>query len=192
MRRFLIASVVALAAAVSSAASAQTTFKVVMHSDVKATDPVWSGAYITRNFGYMIYDTLFAVDEKLQVKPQMVDKWSTSPDGLTWTFNLRDGLEFSDGQPVTSEDCIASLKRWAARDSMGQKLVQSLAEYKAVDAKTFQIVLKERFGPMLEALGKPSVVVPFIWPKKAAEAQDAFTQSDSVIGSGPFIFKKEE
>jgi peptide/nickel transport system substrate-binding protein len=172
-------------------ASAQT-FKVVMHSDVKATDPVWSGAYITRNFGYMIYDTLFAVDEKLQIKPQMVDKWSTSADGLVWSFTLRDGLEFNDGTPVTSEDCIASLKRWSARDSMGQKLAQSVAEYKAIDAKTFQIVLKEKFGPMLEALGKPSVVVPFIWPKKAAEAQDAFTQSDSVVGSGPFVFNKAE
>ena len=84
-------------------ASAQT-FKVVMHSDVKALDPVWSGAYITRNHGYMLYDTLFALDEKLQVKPQMVDKWETSPDGLTWTFTLRDGLEFHDGAPVTSED----------------------------------------------------------------------------------------
>src|SRR5262249_32096560 len=109
MRRFLIVVVVALAAVVSSSAFAQTTFRVVMRSAVKATDPVWSGAYITRTFGYMIYDTLFAVDDKLQVKPQMVDKWSTSPDGLTWTFTLRDGLEFSDGQPVTSEDCIASL-----------------------------------------------------------------------------------
>jgi peptide/nickel transport system substrate-binding protein len=191
MRRLLLASVALLGLAVAPFASAQT-FKVVMHSDVKATDPVWSGAYITRNFGYMIYDTLFAVDEKLQIKPQMVDKWSTSADGLVWSFTLRDGLEFNDGTPVTSEDCIASLKRWSARDSMGQKLAQSVAEYKAIDAKTFQIVLKEKFGPMLEALGKPSVVVPFIWPKKAAEAQDAFTQSDSVVGSGPFVFNKAE
>ena len=102
-------------------ASAQT-FKVVMHSDVKVLDPIWSGAYITRNHGYMLYDTLFAIDEKLQIKPQMVDKWEQSADGLTWTFTLRDGLEWHDGTPVTAEDCIASLKRWSARDSMGQKL----------------------------------------------------------------------
>ncbi|HTR87014.1 MAG TPA: ABC transporter substrate-binding protein [Reyranella sp.] len=193
MRRFLLASAVALAA-VSTApfASAETVFKVVMHSDVKAVDPVWSGAYITRNLGYMMYDTLFAVDEHLQVKPQMVDKWETSADGLTWTFTLRDGLEFHDGAPVTSDDVIASLKRWASRDSMGQKLAASLQEYKVVNAKTFQIILKQKFGPLLEAIGKPSVVVPFIFPKKAAEAQDAFTQSDNVIGSGPFIFKKDE
>src|ERR1700759_877091 len=121
MRRFLV-SLIAAVAGLASAASAQTTFKVVMHSDVKALDPVWSGAYITRNHGYMLFDTLFALDENLQVKPQMVDKWEQSPDGLTWTFTLRDGLEFHDGAPVTSEDVIASLKRWASRDSMGQKL----------------------------------------------------------------------
>jgi peptide/nickel transport system substrate-binding protein len=75
---------------------------------------------------------------------------------------------------------------------MGQKLAAATAEYKPVDARTFRIVLKQKFGPVLEALGKPSVVVPFIFPRKAAEAQDAFTQSDNVIGSGPFMFKKDE
>src|SRR3954452_23624952 len=132
MRRLLGAAVAGLAAlAIAPFAEAQT-LKVVMHSDVKALDPVWSGAYITRNHGYMLWDTLFAMDEHLQVKPQMVDKWEQSADGLTWTFTLRDGLEFHDGAPVTSEDVIASLKRWASRDSMGQKLAASIAEYKAV------------------------------------------------------------
>ena len=121
----------------------------------------------------------------------MVDSWTTSDDGLTWTFKLRDGLEWHDGTPVTSEDCVASLKRWAARDSMGQKLALSVQDYKVVDPKTFQIVLKEKFGPLLEAIGKPSVVVPFMMPKKIAET-DAFTQIDNYIGSGPFIFKKDE
>lgn len=195
MRRFVV-SLAALATlgvatlAGASAASAQT-LKVVMHSDVKALDPIWSGAYITRNHGYMLYDTLFAIDENLKIQPQMVDSWTTSDDGLTWTFKLRDGLEWHDGTPVTAEDCIASLKRWSARDAMGQKLALSLQEYKIVDPKTFQIVLKEKFGPLIEALGKPSVVVPFMMPKKMAEV-DAFKQIDDYIGSGPFIFKKDE
>ena len=81
MRRFLLASVAGLAAIVAAPLAEAQTVKVVMHSDVKALDPVWSGAYITRNHGYMLYDTLFALDENLQVKPQMVDKWETSPDG---------------------------------------------------------------------------------------------------------------
>src|SRR5882757_6842794 len=72
-------------------ASAQTTFRVVNHSDLKILDPIWTTAYIVRNHGYMIYDTLFAMDGNLEVKPQMVDKWTTSPDKLTWTFTLRDG-----------------------------------------------------------------------------------------------------
>ena len=73
MRRLLPVAVVFLALAAAPLASAQT-FKVVMHSDVKTLDPIWSGAYITRNHGYMLWDTLFAMDEHLQVKPQMVDK----------------------------------------------------------------------------------------------------------------------
>src|SRR3977135_2559028 len=109
MRRFLLASVATLAAIVASSIASAQTFKVVMHSDVKALDPVWSGAYITRNHGYMLWDTLFAMDEHLQIKPQMVDKWEQSADGLTWTFTLRDGLEFHDGAPVTPDDVIASL-----------------------------------------------------------------------------------
>ncbi len=160
MRRFLLSAVAALATVSAVPMASAQTLKVVMHSDVKVLDPIWSGAYITRNHGYMLYDVLFAMDEKFQVKPQMVDTWTTSDDGLVWTFKLRDGLEWHDGQPVTAEDCVASLKRWAARDAMGQKLAQSLQEYKVVDPKTFQIVLKEKFGAVLEALGKPSVVVP--------------------------------
>ena len=191
MLRTLMASAAALALAVSSFAVQAQTFKVVMHSDLKQLDPVWSGAYIVRNHGYMIYDTLFAMDEKFQIKPQMVDKWNASTDGLTWTFTLRDGLEWHDGKPVTAEDCVASLKRWSVRDSMGQKLAQALQEYKVVDAKTFQIVLKEKFGPVIESLGKPSVVVPFMMPKRVAET-DPFKQIDDYIGSGPFILKKDE
>ncbi|MDP2377602.1 ABC transporter substrate-binding protein, partial [Reyranella sp.] len=190
MRRFVLIAAASIAAALSSAASAQT-LKVVMHSDVKVLDPIWSGAYITRNHGYMLYDTLFAMDEKFQVKPQMVDSFTTSDDGLTWTFKLRDGLEWHDGQPVTAEDCVASLKRWSARDAMGQKLAQSILEYKVADPKTFQIVLKEKFGQLIQAIGKPSVVVPFMMPKRIAET-DPFKQIDDYVGSGPFVFKKDE
>lgn len=192
LRRLFVCATVAFATAVLPlVASAESVIKFVMQSDVKVIDPVWSGAYITRNYGYMIYDTLFAMDGQFQVKPQMVDTWKQSDDGLTWTFSLREGLEWHDGKPVTAEDCVASLKRWSVRDSMGQKLASYLSEYKVVDAKTFQIVLKQKFGPMLEALGKPSVLVPFMMPKRIAET-DPFTQISEAIGSGPFVLKKDE
>jgi len=190
MGRFLVASVAAFALSAGPSVSAQT-LRVVMHSDVKIIDPIWSGAYITRNYGYMLYDTLFAVDAKFAVKPQMVDSWETSEDGLTWTFTLRDDLEWHDGQPVTAEDCVASLKRWSARDSMGQKLASYGADYETVDAKTFKIVLKEKFGLMLQALGKPSSLVPFMMPRRVAET-DPFKQIDEMIGSGPFTLDKAD
>ena len=192
-------SVAALMAAASvggllaAPAEAQQTLKVVMHSDVKILDPIWTTAYIQRNHGYMVWDTLFAYDEKFESKPQMVDKYSVSADKLTWTFTLRDGLEWTDGKPVTSEDCIASIKRWGARDSMGQKMLGSVAGFEAVDGKTFKMMMKEPYGLVLESLGKPSSNVPFMMPKKTAET-DPMQQIkvEDVIGSGPFIFKADE
>ena len=178
-------------AMLAAPAMAQTTLKLVAHSDLKVLDPIWTTAFITRNHGYMVYDTLFAKDEKLQIQPQMVDKWTVSDDKLTWTFTLRDGLEWHDGKPVLAEDCVASIKRWGARDALGQQLMASTGELKVVDAKTFQLVLKEPFGLVLEALGKPSSTVPFMMPKRVAET-DPFKQIDDYIGSGPFIFKKDE
>src|SRR6266581_945529 len=93
----------ALAMSVSAQAQEPRTLRVVMHSDIKVLDPVWSGAYIVRNYGYLIYDTLFALDEKFQPKPQMVETWSASDDRKTWTFTLREGLEWHDGKPVTAD-----------------------------------------------------------------------------------------
>ena len=176
--------------AASGAASAQTTLKVVMLSDLKILDPIWTTAYIVRDHGYMVYDTLLAIDAKLEVKPQMVESWKVSDDKLTYTFMLRDGLKFHDGAPVTAEDCVASLKRWGARDAMGQKLMQFTKEMTAVDAKTFTLTLKEPYGMVLESLGKPSSSVPFIMPKRIAETPPD-KQISEFIGSGPFVFKKD-
>ncbi|MBM3556340.1 MAG: ABC transporter substrate-binding protein [Alphaproteobacteria bacterium] len=188
----MTAAVAATAAMLASATpvSAQT-LKVVMHSDLKIIDPIWTTAYIVRNHGYLVYDTLFSMDDKLEIKPQMIDKWNVSADQLTYTFTLRDGLAWHDGAAVNSEDVISSLKRWGAKDSMGQKLMSFTKELKAVDAKTFQLVLKEPYGLVLMSLGKPSSNVPFIMPKRVADG-DPNTQLSDTTGSGPFIFKKDE
>ena len=186
----LIAAAAALIAS-ATAAAAQKTLRVVMHSDLKIVDPIWTTAYITRNHGYMIYDTLFGMDAKGEIKPQMIDKYDVSADKLTHTFTLRDGLEWHDGQPVTAEDCVASIKRWGAKDSMGQKLMSFVASLTAKDAKTFEMKVKEPTGLVLLALGKPSSNVPFMMPKRVAET-DPNTQISDFTGSGPFVFKKEE
>jgi peptide/nickel transport system substrate-binding protein len=190
-RRFVCAAAAVAAFAFAGSARAETVLKLSLHSDLKIVDPIWTTALITAHHGNMIYDTLFSLDEKLQVKPQMVDKWDVSADKLTWTFTLRDGLEWHDGKPVTAEDCVASLKRWAARDSMGQKLMSFATELSAPDAKTIKMVLREPYGLVLDSLGKASANIPFMMPKRVAET-DPNTQITDYTGSGPFIFKKDE
>ena len=169
------------------ARAADKVLKFVQNGNMTILDPIWTTAYVTRTHGYFIYDTLFSMDANNEVKPQMVDKYEVSADKTLWTFTLRDGLEWHDGTPVTSEDCIPSIQRWGRRDAMGLKLMDFVAEFKAVNPKTFTMKLKEPYGLVLESLGKPSSNVPFMMPKKVAET-DPFKQIDSQMGSGPFVF----
>lgn len=194
MKRRSLIALASLATAFLAPLPAQAqanTLRVVPHANVTILDPIWTTAFVTRNHGYMVYDTLFGTDLAGKVKPQMVDKWSLSKDNLSWTFTLRDGLEFHDGKPVTSEDVVASLKRWASRDSFGGVLARSVDSYATPDAKTFVIKLKAPFGVMLEALGKPSSNVPFIMPARIA-ATPGSEQIKEYIGSGPFKFVTAE
>ena len=190
-KAILAATCVGSLVAVAAPALAQTTLRAVMHSDLKILDPIWTTAYIVRNHGYMIYDTLLAQDEKGEIKPQMVEKYEAAADSKGYTFTLRDGLLWHDGKPVTSEDCIASIKRWAVKDSLGQKMMTFVDSIDAVDAKTFTIKLKEPTGLVLLGLSKPSSNVPFMMPKRVADT-DANKQIEDFTGSGPFVFVKDE
>ncbi len=194
-RRFRSAAVALGVAAglalASGAAQAEKVLRIVPHADLKNLDPIWTTAYITRNHGYMVYDTLFAVDENLEVQPQMVGDWSVSEDGLVYTFTLRDGLKWHDGDPVTAADCVASIRRWGKRDGMGQKLIQFTKELAVVDDSTFTLTLNEPYGLVLASLGKISSNTPFMMKKEHAEV-DAFEQVPEVVGSGPFKFAKDQ
>jgi len=184
-------AVLALAATLTSQAiAAGKTITAVMHSDLRIIDPLFTTAYITRDHGYMVYDTLLATDSTFKIQPQMAD-WKISDDKLTYTFTLRDGLKWHDGAPVTAEDCAASLKRWAKSDNMGQKLMDFTASIEATDAKTITLKLKEPYGLVLESIGKPSSYVPFMMPKRMAETP-AGQQMKEQIGSGPFKFVAAE
>src|SRR3954462_5236948 len=178
------------ALALPAAAAGTKTITAVMHSDLRVTDPIITTAYITRDHGYMVYDTLLATDSNFKIQPQMAD-YKVSDDKLTYTFTLRDGLKWHDGAPVTAEDCVASLQRWSKRDGMGQKLWNFVASIEATDPRTITLKLKEPYGLVLESIGKPSSVVPFMMPKRIAEtpADKAITEQ---IGSGPFKFLPAE
>ncbi len=165
--------------------------RIVPQADLKILDPIWTTAFVTRNHGYMIYDTLFGLDGEGKVQPQMVDTYSTSPDGLTWTFTLRKGLAFSNGKPVTSADVITSINRWGKRDVFGQKMFESMASFDAIDDNSFKMVFKTPFPMVLDALSKPSGIAPFIMEKATAETP-ADKQVTEYIGSGPYVFKQDE
>ncbi|HXC91028.1 MAG TPA: ABC transporter substrate-binding protein [Stellaceae bacterium] len=177
--------------AAAASASPPQTLRLIAQADLRVLDPIWTTATITRNYGYMIYDTLFALDSHFQVRPQMVDHWTVSDDKLVYAFTLRDGLKFDDGAPVRSADCIASLKRWSARDTLGQSLAEAVAEYRVIDDKSFSITLKKPFPLLLAALAKPDSNVPFIMPQRVAETS-ADEQIKETTGSGPFKFVKDE
>ena len=181
----------ALTAALSLPSFAEAkTLTAVMHSDLRVLDPIITTAYIVRDHGYMIYDTLLAMDSNFKIQPQMAS-WKISDDKLTYTFTLRDGLKWHDGAPVTAEDCVVSLQRWGQRDGMGQKLMDFTASLVATDAKTITLTLKEPYGLVLESIGKPSSLVPFMMPKRIAEtpAEKAISE---YVGSGPFKFVRDE
>jgi peptide/nickel transport system substrate-binding protein len=165
--------------------------RVATHAKLEYLDPIWTTAYITRNHGYLVYDTLFALDQNFEPKPQMVDKYTTSPDGLTWTFTLRPGLKWHDGTDVTAEDCVASLQRWAKRDGTGQELFKDVRSLSASDSRTIVMQLNRPSGIVLEALAKSSANVPFMMPKRVADT-DPNTPIQDATGSGPFIFQKDK
>jgi peptide/nickel transport system substrate-binding protein len=177
----------------AATAAQSQTLKVVMHSDLKVMDPLVSTAYISRNHGFLIFDQLVARDAKGVVRPQMADKWETSKDGLSWTFTLRDGLEWHDGTPVTAEDCVASIRRYAQRDATGLRLAAMVDGYDVLSPKVFRIRLKTPYGLLLDALSKPSLSPLLMMPAKVAATSPAEPlKPEQMIGSGPFIFKRDE
>jgi peptide/nickel transport system substrate-binding protein len=191
-----ILSVLALAAMLLPPASAQTVpehkiIRVVPFADLATLDPITTTAGNVQSHAFMVYDFLFGRDARQVPRPQMVDTWTTSPDGLVWRFTLRERLAFHDGAPVTAEDVVASLKRWGARDPHGRLLFAATETLTALDARSVELKLKQPFGMVLQALSKSGSNVPAIMPKRIADS-DPFKAITDPTGSGPFIFAKDE
>ena len=186
----LAAAVAMLLGASSQPGLATKNLTAVLESEVVFLDPHFTTANITRTFNYMVYDTLFAMDSKGAIHPQMVGDYTISDDKLTYSFTLRDGLAWHDGNPVTAADCVASLRRWGTRDVLGRMLMKATQSLEALDHKSFELKLKAPFPMVLEILGKPSSIVPFIIPERQANAP-AEQKITEVIGSGPFVFRRD-
>src|SRR3981081_3921477 len=164
-----------------SQGAAARTLRFVPQADLANFDPIWGTQYVVRNAAALVWDTLYGIDAMLQQQRQMVESAEVSDDGLTWTFRLRPGLKFHDGEPVLSKDVVASLARWSARDSMGLMIKATQNELTAVDDKTFKWVLKQPYPKMLLALGKNSTPCAFIMPERIAQTHP-FRQSTDYPG----------
>jgi peptide/nickel transport system substrate-binding protein len=193
MRLRRLAWLLALLPLVAHPARAQDrdTLKVSLNTELQILDPIVTTINATRVFAYLVFDTLVGLDSQGNYRPQMLQGWEISPDRLTYTFTLRDGLEWSDGAPVTAEDCVASIRRWAKREALGMQLMQATSELRVVDAKRFELVLNRPFAFVVEALGKAGHTIPVMMPARLA-AHDVSTAVPEIIGSGPYIFQQSE
>jgi peptide/nickel transport system substrate-binding protein len=179
----------ALPAVARAASSRVLTF--IPQSDLTVIDPIWSTTYLARNHGYMVFDTLFGMDSDYRIQPQMLTGVTIDNDGKLWKLTLRDGLLFHDGEPVRARDCVASIRRWAARDALGGTLMATTDELSAPDDKTIQFKLKKPFPRLPYALGKTSTPMCAMMPERLAQT-DPFKQVTEMVGSGPFRFKADE
>jgi peptide/nickel transport system substrate-binding protein len=167
---------------------AARVLRFIPQADLAVLDPIVTTAYVTRNHGYLVWDTLYGFDGDYQAQPQMVEGHAVTDEGRRVTMRLREGLRFHNNEPVRARDAVASIRRWAARDALGQALMAATEELSAPDDRTIRFVLRRPFPLIFEALGKPSAPACFIMPESLANQDPTRPLSGELIGSGPFRF----
>jgi peptide/nickel transport system substrate-binding protein len=190
-RSLIAASAGALAVPSLARAQASRTLKFIPQIDLAFLDPHWTTAYVTRNHGYMVFDTLYGQNSSFATSPQMVEGHTVENDGKLWKLTLRAGLFWHDGTPVLARDCVASIKRWSKRDAFGDALMQATDELSAPDDRIIQFRLKKPFPLLPDALGKVGSPMPAMMPERLADT-DPFKQITEIIGSGPYRYVAAE
>ena len=191
-RRTFIASAASMVAAPTLLrAQGKSTLRFVPQADPAILDPIVTTGLVSRNHGFLLFETLYAVDAQFRPQPQMVEGHSVGADGLMWTMRLREGLRFHDGSPVLARDVVASLKRWGVRDTFGSNLFSIVDELAAADDRTVAWRLKRAFPLLPDALGKVGSVTAAIMPERLASSDPAVPVKE-MVGSGPFRFVADE
>jgi len=182
-----VSAVAALPRFAVAQAAGSRVLKMVPQANLTSLDPIWTTANVTRNHGYMVYDTLYGMDAEFNPQPQMAEGHVVEQDGRRVTITLRTGLKFHDGEAVRAADCVASLTRWMKRSPIGQKLETFLDALEADGDRRIVFRFKRPFPLLLNALAQVSNSPAFIMPERFART-DPFQQVREVVGSGPFRF----
>ncbi len=197
-RRMFLGTAAAVAAssaalpriAIGQAAGART-LRLVPHANLTLLDPIFTTALVTVSHGWAVYDALFAINSKFEIRPQMADGFTVSDDGRTYLIKLRDGLKFHNGEPVRAQDAAPSLARWAKRDSLGVTVGGFVDDWGVQDDRTLKITLKQKLPIFMQAIASGGASMPFIVPEHVAKS-DPFKQNIDTTGSGPLKFVKSE
>lgn len=190
-RTFTAGIAAALAAPSIARGAANAALKFIPQSDLTILDPIATTVYTARNHGYMVFDTLFGMDNQYQMQPQMLDGVAVEDDGKRWKLTLREGLLWHDGEKVLARDCVASIRRWAVRDGVGSLLMARTDELAAIDDRIIQFRLNKPFRQLPFALGHISTPMCAMMPEQLAK-MDPFKPVPEMVGSGPFRFKADE
>ena len=166
------------------------TLRAVPLSTIPSVDPQLSPSRMCTGVLWAALEAPFAFDDDWNIRPLIVDTWETSSDGLTWTFKIRSGLEFHNGEPVTAEDVVGSWARSAEGKAPMPKLVNDsfVESIDAIDATTFKMVLSGPTGLVLNSL---TAVLGGRSPRVSAKAQWSLPVSEFAnehTGTGPFKF----
>ena len=189
-RRGMLGGAVAAGLARPAIAAGSKTLSIVPQANLNSVDPIWSTSQISRNLGFMVFEPLYGRDAHGVPHPQMVEADQMEDGGKRWTMRLRPGLVFHDGEKVRAQDCVASLRRWMQRDSVGITLTARMDALEAADDRTIVWRLSKPFPHMRALLSK--VVQPVLMMPERVALTDPFKQITEVVGSGPFRWLADE
>jgi peptide/nickel transport system substrate-binding protein len=181
----------ALVAVVGTEASAQKkggVIRVAVLGDPPTLDSHWTTANFVEVITQHMYEGLYTLDQTYQPIPDLADGMpAVSADGLVYTIKLRQGIKFHNGKEMTSEDVVASLKRWGGYAAQAKALWASVEDVRPSGKYAVELWLKEKVGIVLIALANANNFGA-IYPKEIAEKYPTPNKVTEYIGTGPYKF----
>jgi peptide/nickel transport system substrate-binding protein len=165
--------------------------KITAQGSIKSLDVGFSPAYVSYAVGTHIYEYPFGLDQSYNPQPQAVDEFSLSADGLTWTFKLREGLAFSNGNPVNADTMINSYPRWIDGSGGGKFVDEYLAPngMKKTDNLTWTMAFTRSIGGVPDIMGwmyRGFWIFDEAMAAKPAGEDASEGDIANLVGSGPY------